>query len=78
MWWLDDVQQPQNDQDYDERPHPSAPKSLRQIPFAVSDRYDEELGCPLVNQAPQVPLQPTPENGTGDKASRQGSAQVWP
>lgn len=78
MWWLDDVQQPQNDQDYDERPHPSAPKSLRQVLLASSDRNLEELGGSLVNQAPQVPLQTPPENRARDKAPAQCSAQIRP
>ena len=49
-----------------------------QVPIASSDRYAEELGAPLVNQFAQVPLQTPPENGAGDKAPAQGSAQVRP
>ena len=66
-------EQPQDYQDDDKRFHWSAPKSLRQVPLASSDRNAEELGVPLVNQSPEVPLQPPPENRTGDEAPAQGS-----
>ena len=36
----------------------------------------KELGAPLVNQSPQIRLQPPPENRTWDETSAQSPAQV--